>query len=670
MVIRKLSRIPGYPGRLSGWKAISLAIGSVRSIKLLTLFIAVSAVIVAAVFVTGHFSMRQLLNDDAQRRAGLWFDQALAEADSDLNSLIENIRSDQSAGMLQVAGIDALVLIRRDGTLEPLFGPQGIENGFLEAAGLAASDIQSADDKARTFSGKAFSLFSMAEYNIWSLLPSKPAFPGRIAARVSQAEAANVLALSLKRQLLYYAGFATVTFFSFLAGFSYRSKREQEKNREMRYLAHHDGLTSLPNRAQFEETLERAATSAADNGHKLAVIILDLDGFKSVNDTLGHPIGDGLLKAAGERLQVSLRDNDLLARLSGDEFAIIVPKMSDPSSVNAMAKRIIELISSPFQIEGHEIMVGCSMGIAIGPDNGDTADKLVRNADFALYRAKSEGKRTWRFFDPKMAEDMKSRRTLEDGLRFALKNDLFTLLYQPQFDLETDKVIGYEALLRWRLPGKGLVPTSMFLSIAEETGLIIPMGEWVIRQAARDGRLLPENMRIAINLSAAQLKRDGIEVFIAHMLRDYGISPDRVDIEVNESILGRGESSAFMRLEKIRETGISIVMDNFGVGTSSLGLLSRYPFDKIKVDRSFMNGIDGDHKTRAVVAAICNLGRSLGMSVAGEGVETAEHASILKAAGCNQAQGFHYGHPKPLEDILRDNLPRDPEIEDEVADSA
>ena len=239
--------------------------------------------------------------------------------------------------------------------------------------------------------------------------------------------------------------------------------------------------------------------------------------------------------------------------------------------------------------------------------------------------------------------------------------------FQPIVDLRRRTVVGYEALLRWRLPGKGLVPTSMFLSIAEETGLIIPMGEWVIKQAARDGRLLPESMRIAINLSAAQLKRDGIEVYIAHMLRDYGISPERVDIEVNESILGRGESTAFMRLEKIRKTGISIVMDNFGVGTSSLGLLSRYPFDKIKVDRSFMTGIDGDHKTRAVVAAICNLGRSLGMSVAGEGVETADHAAILRAAGCSQAQGFHFGHPKPLEEILRDNLPRDPLVDDEVA---
>lgn len=646
-----------------------MEVSSVRKIKLLTLFIAVSAVIAGSVFFIGYFSIRQMLHADAERRARLWIDQSILATDGDAGLLVARIKFGSLAKTLEAAGIDAVVLIGSAGTAEVLFGPAEARQDLIGASAQRTSS-GAVPAGADTFSETAFSLVTRSEYKIWSVVPAGTGPADRFAIRVSQSDSAGLLQYSFQQELSYYAGFGIVTFFSFMAGFTFRSKREQERNRQMQYLAHHDGLTSLPNRAQFEETLEHAAESAVELGHKLAVIILDLDGFKSVNDTLGHPIGDGLLKAAGARLKASLRGNDLLARLSGDEFAIIVPKLDDPSSINAMAKRIIDLIASPFQINGHEIMVGCSLGIAIGPDNGDTAEKLVRNADFALYRAKNEGKRTWRFFDPKMAADMKSRRTLEDGLRYALKNDLFTLLYQPQYDLENNRVIGYEALLRWRLPGKGLVPTSMFLSVAEETGLIIPMGEWVIRQAARDGRLLPDSIRIAINLSAAQLKRDGIEVFIAHMLRDYGISPERVDVEVNESILGRGESLAFMRLEKIRETGISIVMDNFGVGTSSLGLLSRYPFDKIKVDRSFMNGIDGDHKTRAVVAAICNLGRSLGMSVAGEGVETADHAAILRAAGCNQAQGFHFGHPKPLEDILRDNLPRDWRIDSDVADTA
>ena len=646
-----------------------MAVNPVQKIKLLTLFIAVSAIIVGSMFLIGHFSIRQMLHDDAERRARLWLDQALLAVGGDSNLLTDRIRSGELEKTLETVGIDAVVLIGSAGSLDRLFGSADAGQELAEQSADGSLAIDNPATGA-TFSETRFGLLSGSSETIWSILATGTPTSERLAIRVSQSDSAGLLRYSFRQELSYYAGFGIVTFFSFMAGFTFRSRREQERNRQMQYLAHHDGLTSLPNRAQFEETLELAAKRALELGEKLAVIILDLDGFKAVNDTLGHPIGDGLLKAAGERLAASLRDDDLLARLSGDEFAVIIPELHDPSALNAMAKRIIALVSSPFQIDGHEIMVSCSLGIAIGPDNGDTADKLVRNADFALYRAKSEGKKTWRFFDPKMAEDLRSRRTLEDGLRYALKNDLFTILYQPQIDLESNRVIGYEALLRWRLPGKGLVPTSMFLSIAEETGLIIPMGEWVIRQAARDGRLLPESMRIAINLSAAQLKRDGIEVFIAHMLRDHGISPERVDIEVNESIVGRGESTAFMRLEKIRETGISIVMDNFGVGTSSLGLLSRYPFDKIKVDRSFMTGIEGDHKTRAVVAAICNLGRSLGMSVAGEGVETEDHAAILRAAGCNQAQGFHFGHPKPLEEILRDNLPRDPRIEEEVADLA
>jgi diguanylate cyclase (GGDEF)-like protein len=381
--------------------------------------------------------------------------------------------------------------------------------------------------------------------------------------------------------------------------------------------------------------------------------MIDLDGFKSVNDTLGHPIGDGLLRAAAKRLQGSVRGDDLLARLSGDEFAILVPVVEDTASLKPFADRVLDLLSTSFRIDGHEILISGSLGIAVAPDNGDTADQLVRNADFALYRAKSEGRRTWRFFDPKMAEDQKSRRTLEDGLRFALENDLFTLLYQPQYDLVSNQITGYEALLRWRLPGKGLVPTSMFLSIAEETGLIIPMGEWVIRQVARDCAILPPDAQIAINLSAAQLKRHGIEAFIEDTLGAHNVDPKRIDIEVNESILGRNEDDAFARLETIREIGVSIVMDNFGVGTSSLGLLSRYPFDKIKVDRSFMSGIDDNEKKRAVVAAICSLGRSLGMRVAGEGVESREHADILREAGCGQAQGYYFGHPESLDTLFR-----------------
>jgi predicted signal transduction protein with EAL and GGDEF domain len=295
--------------------------------------------------------------------------------------------------------------------------------------------------------------------------------------------------------------------------------------------------------------------------------------------------------------------------------------------------------------------VGCSIGLAVAPDNGTDIDVLIRNADFALYRAKSEGRRTWRFFDPKMAADLASRRTLEDGLRHALEHEHFQLLYQPQVELATGRTVGYEAMLRWRLPGKGLVPASIFVSLAEETGLVIPIGEWVIRQVARDCSLLPSDRRVAINLSAAQLKRDGIDSFVAETLHSQNIAPKRVEIEVNETIFGRNEALAFSRLAKIRELGVAIVMDSFGVGTVSLGLLTRYSFDKIKLDRSFL--MPDEQKSGAVLAAISSLGRSLGFRVAGQGVETIEHAQLLRAAGCTEAQGYYFAPPMPIEQILQ-----------------
>lgn len=473
----------------------------------------------------------------------------------------------------------------------------------------------------------------------------------RLALRLDQTRTAAELTLSFAREVLSSGGVAAITFASFMAGFSYRQRKLAAENAAIRYLALHDELTGLPNRKQFDEFTAAALERGRAEGHKTALFILDLDSFKAVNDTLGHAVGDGLLKAAAKRLKASLRGGDLLARLAGDEFAIVVPKVVDPAMLAPMAERILKLASGVFRVEGHEIQVGCSIGLAVAPDNGNETGVLMRNADFALYRAKSEGRRTWRFFDPKMAEDMASRRTLEDGLRHALKFDHFELLYQPQIALATGLTQGYEAMLRWRLPGQGLVPASVFVSIAEETGLVVPIGEWVIRQVARDCALIPADRRVAINLSATQLKRDGIEKFIAETLRSHKVSPERIEIEVNETLLGRDEALAFSRLERIRDSGVSIVMDSFGVGTLSLGLLARYSFDKVKVDRTFL--MADEQKGGAILAAICSLGRSLGYRVAGQGVETVEHAQMLRAAGCSEAQGYYFAPPMPLEQLLR-----------------
>lgn len=615
---------------------------------------AVGTCLLGGLFYIGQSSIRAMLVREAGAKALIWFQNSVENRADSLIALSRD-SSPLVPKSLETAGIDALVLIDGDNQVVPVAGTDPTAVADFNAATAEArahQDLAMLTIPTGAYTTGNVGLISKSRFGTWIAFPASPDGPVRLAARVGQTQTAAELALRFRREFIYSSGVAALTFFAFMGGFSHRARRREEEEDDLRFLALHDELTGLPNRKQFEDKLRDAVAATDRLSHKCALLMIDLDGFKSINDTLGHPIGDGLLRAAANRLKDSVRGDDLLARLSGDEFAILVPMIEDTTSLKPFADRILELLASPFRIDGHEILISGSLGIAVAPDNGDTADQLVRNADFALYRAKSEGRRTWRFFDPKMAEDLKSRRTLEDGLRFALENNLFTLLYQPQYDLISNQVIGYEALLRWRLPGKGLVPTSMFLSIAEETGLIIPMGEWVIRQVARDCSILPPDARIAINLSAAQLKRKGIEGFIESTLGAHDVDLKRIDIEVNESILGRNEDDAFARLETIREIGISIVMDNFGVGTSSLGLLSRYPFDKIKVDRSFMNGIDGNEKKRAVVAAICSLGQSLGMQVAGEGVESCEHAEILRDAGCSQAQGFYFGHPESLDTLF------------------
>ena len=603
----------------------------------------------------GQASIRAMLVRDASAKAHIWFENSIGNR---ADSLIALKRGSLPLApkSLKTAGIDALVLIEGDNHVVPAAGtnPEAVADFYAATAAIRDHQgLSMVKVPAGAYATGNIGLISKSNFGTWIAFPASPDGPVRLAARFVQSRSAAELAMQFRREFIYSGGVAAMTFFAFMGGFTYRARQIEKGDDGLRFLALHDELTRIPNRKQFEDKLKQAVASAERLSHKCALLMIDLDEFKSVNDTLGHPVGDGLLRAAAKRLQGSVRGDDLLARLSGDEFAILVPKIEDTASLKPFADRILDLLSTSFRVDGHEILISGSLGIAVAPDNGDTADQLMRNADFALYRAKSEGRRTWRFFDPKMAEDQKSRITLEDGLRFALDHDLFTLLYQPQYDLLSNQVTGYEALLRWRLPGKGLVPTSMFLSIAEETGLIIPMGEWVIRQVARDCAVLPPDARVAINLSAAQLKPKGIETFIEDTLSTYNVDPKRIDIEVNESILGRNEDAAFARLETIREIGISIVMDNFGVGTSSLGLLSRYPFNKIKIDRSFMSGIDGNEKKRAVIAAICSLGQSLGMNVAGEGVESLEHADILRDAGCSQAQGYYFGHPESLDKLFR-----------------
>jgi diguanylate cyclase (GGDEF)-like protein len=606
------------------------------------------ACVLAGVYALGEYALGRMLQKDALTSAELWT-RTLGWSGGDLEATLKGMGADGLTRTLEIAGIDRLLLLSPDGEPIPIHGVDGPS----ELAQTAEANHQPSKTLYAMASGvytkDSVGWLTRKPYYSWVVFPAEKG--PRLALRVDQTATASEVTSSFEREIMFSGGVAVITFISFIAGFSYRQRQLAAENAAIRFLALHDGLTGLPNRKQFEEFMTATLADVEKQGSKAALFVLDLDGFKSVNDTLGHPVGDGLLKASAKRLKSSLRGGDLLARLSGDEFVIVVPHVPDPAMLAPLAERVLGLLSSPFRVDGHEIQISGSIGLAVAPDNGTDITTLMRNADFALYRAKSEGRRTWRFFDPKMAEDLASRRTLEDGLRHALENDLFELLYQPQVDLAKNEVVGYEAMLRWRLPGKGLVPAAVFVSIAEETGLVVPIGEWVIRQAAHDCARIPGGRRVAINLSATQLKRDGIENFILETLKSHKLQPGRIEIEVNETIIGRNETEAFERLAKIRDAGVGVVMDSFGVGTLSLGLLSRYSFDKIKVDRSFLMNND-EQKSAAVLAAICSLGRSLGFRVAGQGVETAEHAQLLRAAGCTEAQGYYFAPPMPLEQVL------------------
>lgn len=606
--------------------------------------------IFAAVYALGEYALARLMADDALTTANLW-SQTIQRGNGGIEAALAGTDPDALSSTLKITKIDRVVLIPENRQPITVYGPDSGSELKQVIAKTVGRELPLHSVESGAYTLDSISWLGHAPFNSWAILPPERQGGVRLALRVDQSDTAAEMISSFAREVLFSGGVAIATFASFMAGFSYRQRQLSAENAAIRFLALHDELTGLPNRKQFEEFMGETLERVEQTGHKAALFILDLDGFKAVNDTLGHPVGDGLLKACAKRLKGSLRGGDLLARLSGDEFAIVVPKLAEPSMLAPLAERVLNLLSTPFRVDGHELQIGCSIGLAVAPDNGSDIEALMKNADFALYRAKSEGRRTWRFFDPKMAEDLASRRTLEDGLRHALEKDHFELLYQPQIELSSGKTLGYEAMLRWRLPGKGLVPAAVFVSIAEETGLVVPIGEWVIRQAARDCALIPSERRVAINLSATQLKRDGIDNFILETLKSHKIPPSRIEIEVNETILGRNEATAFQRLEKIRDAGVRIILDSFGVGTLSLGLLSRCSFDKIKVDRSFL--MNDEQKSGAMLAAVCSLGRSLGFRVAGQGVETIEHAQLLRAAGCTEAQGYYYAPPMPLEQLLK-----------------
>ncbi len=423
--------------------------------------------------------------------------------------------------------------------------------------------------------------------------------------------------------------------------------QRRQAEAQITYLAHHDGLTGLVNRRYFHEQLKPALARAERQGSRLAVLCLDLDGFKDVNDSLGHPIGDALLREVGARIKESAREADVVARLGGDEFAILQSDVDGPEHSGAMAGRLIECLSRPYDLDGSEVVISASVGIAMGPFDGCTADDLMKNADLALYRAKAEGRRAYRFFEADMDLERKARRALEVDLRKALTQAQFQLYFQPIVDIRNGQVSGFEALLRWHHPVRGMVPPAEFIPIAEDIGLISAIGEWVLREACAHAVTWPGQISVAVNLSPAQFKTNNLVEAVQRALKTTGLSPARLELEITENVLLSESDATLLTLHELRALGIRIAMDDFGTGYSSLSYLRSFPFDKIKIDQSFVRELSSRPDCIKIVGSIAALGSSLGMTTTAEGVETAEQFEQLRFVGCDQVQGYLFDRPQP-----------------------
>ena len=428
---------------------------------------------------------------------------------------------------------------------------------------------------------------------------------------------------------------------------------QRQSEVKIEYMAHHDALTDLANRVLLNERLEHALGRRIHREEMVAVHHLDLDQFKAVNDTFGHPAGDKLLKVVADRLRGLVRETDTIARMGGDEFVIVQAPIKEPAEATSLAEQIIRLMNEPFDLDGHQAVIGASIGIAVGPSDGLRPDKLLRNADLALYRAKGDGRGTFCFFEPAMDLQMQTRRIMEQDLRRALPAGEFELYYQPVVNLASNDISGFEALIRWNHPRQGLVAPATFIPLAEEIGFIVPMGEWVIRQACATAAQWPENLHVAVNISAAQFRSPGLVQVIVGALAATGLHPTRLEIEITETVLLHNKEATLAALHQLRALGIRIAMDDFGTGYSSLTYLQCFPFDKIKIDRSFVKDITENTGSLNIVRAVAALAKGMGMTATAEGVETGEQLDKITSEGCTEMQGFLFSKPLPAEEIER-----------------
>jgi diguanylate cyclase (GGDEF)-like protein/PAS domain S-box-containing protein len=424
-------------------------------------------------------------------------------------------------------------------------------------------------------------------------------------------------------------------------------KARKDAEEHIYFLAHHDALTALPNRSHFNARIDQEIAALAP-GHRLAVLCLDLDRFKEVNDLFGHATGDKVLQLVASRVSAVLGERQMLARLGGDEFAILMPDIADPAAAGRFAETILEALRAPGSGEPSDSHIATSIGIALCPDDAPDRQSLLSHADTALYRAKTEGRNTYRFFEAKMGAEVRERRLLEHDLRLAMARDELRLSYQPQQDAKTGIVVGFEALLRWKHPIRGEISPAVFIPIAEETGAILQIGDWVLRTACREAASWPQPLKVAVNVSAVQLYNASFFQELHQVLIETGLSPRRLEIEITETALVRDFNRALAMLRQIKGLGVAIAMDDFGTGYSSLSNLRAFPFDRIKIDRSFIKSVNSNGQAATIVRAVLGLGRGLGLPVLAEGVETGEELQFLKDEMCDEVQGYLLGRPAAI----------------------
>jgi diguanylate cyclase (GGDEF)-like protein len=604
------------------------------------------ALIAAAAFVAPSKISQIELEREAQVAASRIKAQMLREPDALVYALTSPSHTPQFTEILGKSGYGTRVLryelYDQAGVLTFTSGMAGmtLDQGL---AALLASPANEALKVALYHSTDTIPPSDFAALTLPLALNNEP--HGMLVVYLDQTDQAAVLSryftlIAAITLLLLSAGIAVPGAFAWM-----RERQRRKAEEQLRYLEEHDPLTGLSNRKAFLDDLTQAIARMHRDRTHIAVLCVDIDKFKDINEAADHSGGDQVLRDIGGRIKSTLRDGDLIARLGADEFAIALVDITNLGDVMAFMNRLVEALRRPLQVAGNEMPITTSVGIALAPADGDSAPIVLRHAGIALARAKGDGGQRMCFFEQSMDKALQRRRMVEHELRLALGREEFEVVYQPQYDLATERQCGSEALIRWQHPVHGKIAPGHFISVAEDTGLIVPLGEWVLRRACSDAMKWPEPLFVSVNLSPAQFRDGDVAETVAQILKETGLPPTRLELEITENLLINDTEEVLAKLDRLRQLGVAIAMDDFGTGFSSLSYLARFPFSKIKIDRQFIRNMPRDPAMKAIVKTVIALGKSLDVTITAEGVETEEQAAMLREFGCPQVQGFLYGYP-------------------------